>query len=90
MTFLVHILSLFGQHYILVMVGCIETLLAAFLICKSVKYSIKPPLATPKAVVTGDDRLIQEWIRKKKMVVIVTRVRDRLPLTAYGDLKEPL
>lgn len=90
MTFLVHILSLFGQHYILVMVGCIEILLAAFLICKSVKYSIKPPLATPKAVVTGDDRLIQEWIRKKKMVVIVTRVRDRLPLTAYGDLKELL
>ena len=90
MTFLVHILSLFGQHYILVMVGCIEILLAAFLICKSVKYSIKPPLATPKSVVTGDDRLIQEWIRKKKMVVIVTRVRDRLPLTAYGDLKELL
>ncbi len=90
MTFLVHILSLFGQHYILVMVGCIEILLAAFLICKSVKYSIKPPLATPKSVVTGDDRLIQEWIRKKKMVVIVTRVRDRLPLAAYGDLKELL
>lgn len=90
MTFLVHILSVFGQHYILVIVGCIEILLAAFLICKYVKYSIKTPLATPKSVVTGDDRLIQEWIRKKKMVVIVTRVRDRLPLTAYGDLKELL
>lgn len=90
MTFFVHILSLLGQHYILVIIGCIEILLAAFLICKSVKYSIKPPLATPKSVVTGDDRLIQEWIRKKKMVVIVTRVRDRLPLTAYGELKELL
>ena len=90
MTFLVHILSVFGQHYILVIVGCIEILLAAFLICKYVKYSIKTPLTPAKSTTVGDDRLMKEWICKKNMVLIVTRVRDRLPLTVYGDLEELL
>lgn len=88
MAFITNLLAALGEHLPLLLVGCVEILLAVYLIGKLLwgKVQHKP---------SGKDRgaeaiFLQEWKRQSEEVCILLRRRDRMPVYTAGNLREVL
>ena len=87
-AFITDLLAALGEHLPLLLVGCVEILLAVYLIGKLLwgKVQHKP---------SGKDRgaeaiFLQEWKRQGEEVCILLRRRDRMPVYTVGNLREVL
>ena len=87
-AFITDLLAALGEHLPLLLVGCVEILLAVYLIGKLLwgKVQHKP---------SGKDRgaeaiFLQEWKRQSEEVCILLRRRDRMPVYTAGNLREVL
>lgn len=87
-AFITDLLAALGEHLPLLLVGCVEILLAVYLIGKLLwgKVQHKP---------SGKDRgaeaiFLQEWKRQSEEVCILLRRRDRMPVYTVGNLREVL
>lgn len=87
-AFITELLAALGEHLPLLLVGCVEILLAVYLIGKLLwgKVQRKP---------SGKDRgaeaiFLQEWKRQSEEVCILLRRRDRMPVYTAGNLREVL
>lgn len=87
-AFITDLLAALGEHLPLLLVGCVEILLAVYLIGKLLwgKVQRKP---------SGKDRgaeaiFLQEWKRQSEEVCILLRRRDRMPVYTVGNLREVL
>ena len=87
-AFITDLLAALGEHLPLLLVGCVEILLAVYLIGKLLwgKVQRKP---------SGKDRgaeaiFLQEWKRQSEEVCILLRRRDRMPVYTAGNLREVL
>lgn len=87
-AFITDLLAALGEHLPLLLVGCVEILLAVYLIGKFLwgKVQHKP---------SGKDRgaeaiFLQEWKRQSEEVCILLRRRDRMPVYTVGNLREVL
>lgn len=87
-AFITDLLAALGEHLPLLLVGCVEILLAVYLIGKLLwgKVQHKP---------SGKDRgaeaiFLQEWKRQSEEVCILLRRRDRMPMYTVGNLREVL
>lgn len=87
-AFITDLLAALGEYLPLLLVGCVEILLAVYLIGKLLwgKVQHKP---------SGKDRgaeaiFLQEWKRQSEEVCILLRRRDRMPVYTAGNLREVL
>ena len=87
-AFITDLLAALGEHLPLLLVGCVEILVAVYLIGKLLwgKVQHKP---------SGKDRgaeaiFLQEWKRQSEEVCILLRRRDRMPVYTAGNLREVL
>lgn len=87
-AFITDLLAALGEHLPLLLVGCVEILLAVYLIGKLLwgKVQHKP---------SGKDRgaeaiFLQEWKHQSEEVCILLRRRDRMPVYTAGNLREVL
>lgn len=87
-AFITDLLAALGEHLPLLLVGCVEILLAVYLLGKLLwgKVQHKP---------SGKDRgaeaiFLQEWKRQSEEVCILLRRRDRMPVYTVGNLREVL
>lgn len=87
-AFITDLLAALGEHLPLLLVGCVEILLAVYLIGKLLWGKVQHKHS-------GKDRgaeaiFLQEWKRQSEEVCILLRRRDRMPVYTVGNLREVL
>lgn len=87
-AFITDLLAALGEHLPLLLVGCVEILLAVYLIGKLLWGKVQRKSS-------GKDRgaeaiFLQEWKRQSEEVCILLRRRDRMPVYTVGNLREVL
>lgn len=87
-AFITDLLAALGEHLPLLLVGCVEILLAVYLIGKLLWGKVQR-----KSSGKGRDAeaiFLQEWKRQSEEVCILLRRRDRMPVYTAGNLREVL
>lgn len=87
-AFITDLLAALGEHLPLLLVGCVEILLAVYLIGKLLWGKVQRKSS-------GQGRgaeaiFLQEWKRQSEEVCILLRRRDRMPVYTAGNLREVL
>lgn len=87
-AFITDLLAALGEHLPLLLVGCVEILLAVYLIGKllwgKVQHKSSGKGRGAEAI------FLQEWKRQSEEVCILLRRRDRMPVYTAGNLREVL
>lgn len=87
-AFITDLLAALGEHLPLLLVGCVEILLAVYLIGKllwgKVQHKSSGKGRGAEAI------FLQEWKRQSEEVCILLRRRDRMPVYTVGNLREVL
>lgn len=82
------LLAALGEHLPLLLVGCVEILLAVYLIGKLLWGKVQHK---PSGKGRGAEAIfLQEWKRQSEEVCILLRRRDRMPVYTAGNLREVL
>lgn len=88
MAFITDLLAALGEHLPLLLVGCVEILLAVYLIGKLLWGKVQHK---PSGKGRGAEAIfLQEWKRQSEEVCILLRRRDRMPVYTVGNLREVL
>lgn len=81
-------LTLLGQHYVLVLVGCVELIAAVVLV--GILPRRQKSRAARAADATGTEQLMmRELSRQEDEVCLAVRRSDLLPVKAVGNLEGP-
>ena len=87
-AFITDLLAALGEHLPLLLVGCVEILLAVYLIGKLLWGKVQHK---PSGKGKGAETIfLQEWKRQSEEVCILLRRRDRMPVYTVGNLREVL
>lgn len=87
-AFITDLLAALGEHLPLLLVGCVEILLAVYLIGKLLWGKVQHK---PSGKGRGAEAIfLQEWKRQSEEVCILLRRRDRMPVYTAGNLREVL
>lgn len=87
-AFITDLLAALGEHLPLLLVGCVEILLAVYLIGKLLWGKVQHK---PSGQGRGAEAIfLQEWKRQSEEVCILLRRRDRMPVYTAGNLREVL
>ena len=87
-AFITDLLAALGEHLPLLLVGCVEILLAVYLIGKLLWGKVQHK---PSGKGRGAEAIfLQEWKRQSEEVCILLRRRDRMPVYTVGNLREVL
>ena len=87
-AFITDLLAALGKHLPLLLVGCVEILLAVYLIGKLLWGKVQHK---PSGKGRGAEAIfLQEWKRQSEEVCILLRRRDRMPVYTAGNLREVL
>ena len=87
-AFITDLLAALGEHLPLLLVGCVEILLAVYLIGKFLWGKVQHK---PSGKGRGAEAIfLQEWKRQSEEVCILLRRRDRMPVYTVGNLREVL
>lgn len=87
-AFITDLLAALGEHLPLLLVGCVEILLAVYLIGKFLWGKVQHK---PSGKGRGAEAIfLQEWKRQSEEVCILLRRRDRMPVYTAGNLREVL
>lgn len=87
-AFITDLLAALGEHLPLLLVGCVEILLAVYLIGKLLWGKVQH---NPSGKDRGAEAIfLQEWKRQSEEVCILLRRRDRMPVYTAGNLREVL
>lgn len=87
-VFITDLLAALGEHLPLLLVGCVEILLAVYLIGKLLWGKVQHK---PSGKGRGAEAIfLQEWKRQSEEVCILLRRRDRMPVYTVGNLREVL
>lgn len=87
-AFITDLLAALGEHLPLLLVGCVEILLAVYLIGKLLWGKVQ---RKPSGKGRGAEAIfLQEWKRQSEEVCILLRRRDRMPVYTAGNLREVL
>ena len=88
MAFITDLLAALGEHLPLLLVGCVEILLAVYLIGKLLWGKVQRKSSGKGRGVEAI--FLQEWKRQSEEVCILLRRRDRMPVYTAGNLREVL
>lgn len=87
-AFITDLLAALGEHLPLLLVGCVEILLAVYLIGKLLWGKVQRKSSGKGR---GTEAIfLQEWKRQSEEVCILLRRRDRMPVYTAGNLREVL
>lgn len=87
-AFITDLLAALGEYLPLLLVGCVEILLAVYLIGKLLWGKVQHK---PSGKGRGAEAIfLQEWKRQSEEVCILLRRRDRMPVYTAGNLREVL
>lgn len=87
-AFITDLLAALGEHLPLLLVGCVEILLAVYLLGKLLWGKVQHK---PSGKGRGAEAIfLQEWKRQSEEVCILLRRRDRMPVYTAGNLREVL
>lgn len=87
-AFITDLLAALGEHLPLLLVGCVEILLAVYLIGELLWGKVQHK---PSGKGRGAEAIfLQEWKRQSEEVCILLRRRDRMPVYTAGNLREVL
>ncbi len=87
-AFITDLLAALGEHLPLLLVGCVEILLAVYLIGKLLWGKVQRKSSGKGRGVEAI--FLQEWKRQSEEVCILLRRRDRMPVYTAGNLREVL
>ena len=88
MAFITDLLAALGEHLPLLLIGCVEILLAVYLIGKFLWGKVRK---TASGKARGAEELfLKEWKRQGVEACILLRRRDRMPVYTAGNLREVL
>ena len=87
-AFITDLLAALGEHLPLLLVGCVEILLAVYLIGKLLWGKVQRKSSGKGRGVEAI--FLQEWKRQSEEVCILLRRRDRMPVYTVGNLREVL
>lgn len=82
------LLAALGEHLPLLLVGCVEILLAVYLIGKLLWGKVQRKSSGKGR--GAEAIFLQEWKRQSEEVCILLRRRDRMPVYTVGNLREVL
>ena len=88
MAFITDLLAALGEHLPLLLVGCVEILLAVYLIGKLLWGKVQRKSSGKGR--GAEAIFLQEWKRQSEEVCILLRRRDRMPVYTAGNLREVL
>lgn len=88
MAFITDLLAALGEHLPLLLVGCVEILLAVYLIGKLLWGKVQRKSSGKGR--GAEAIFLQEWKRQSEEVCILLRRRDRMPVYTVGNLREVL
>lgn len=83
-------LEILGEHFPLVVIGCVEALLAVALLCAALRNRGQCADKKRSALRRADEILLYNMDRQSNDVCLVMRRRDLLPLCAAGDMQSLL
>lgn len=87
-AFITDLLAALGEHLPLLLVGCVEILLAVYLIGKLLWGKVQRKSSGKGG--GAEAIFLQEWKRQSEEVCILLRRRDRMPVYTAGNLREVL
>lgn len=87
-AFITDLLAALGEHLSLLLVGCVEILLAVYLIGKLLWGKVQRKSSGKGR--GAEAIFLQEWKRQSEEVCILLRRRDRMPVYTAGNLREVL
>lgn len=87
-AFITDLLAALGEHLPLLLVGCVEILLAVYLIGKLLWGNVQRKFSGKGR--GAEAIFLQEWKRQSEEVCILLRRRDRMPVYTVGNLREVL
>lgn len=87
-AFIADLLAALGEHLPLLLVGCVEILLAVYLIGKLLWGKVQRKSSGKGR--GAEAIFLQEWKRQSEEVCILLRRRDRMPVYTAGNLREVL
>ena len=87
-AFITDLLAALGEHLPLLLVGCVEILLAVYLIGKLLWGKVQRKSSGKGR--GAEAIFLQEWKRQSEEVCILLRRRDRMPVYTVGNLREVL
>lgn len=87
-AFITDLLAALGEHLPLLLVGCVEILLAVYLIGKLLWGKVQRKFSGKGR--GAEAIFLQEWKRQSEEVCILLRRRDRMPVYTVGNLREVL
>lgn len=87
-AFITDLLASLGEHLPLLLVGCVEILLAVYLIGKLLWGKVQRKSSGKGR--GAEAIFLQEWKRQSEEVCILLRRRDRMPVYTAGNLREVL
>lgn len=87
-AFITDLLAALGEHLPLMLVGCVEILLAVYLIGKLLWGKVQRKSSGKGR--GAEAIFLQEWKRQSEEVCILLRRRDRMPVYTAGNLREVL
>lgn len=87
-AFITDLLAALGEHLPLLLVGCVEILLAVYLIGKLLWGKVQRKSSGKGR--GAEAVFLQEWKRQSEEVCILLRRRDRMPVYTAGNLREVL
>lgn len=87
-AFIADLLAALGEHLPLLLVGCVEILLAVYLIGKLLWGKVQRKSSGKGR--GAEAIFLQEWKRQSEEVCILLRRRDRMPVYTVGNLREVL
>ena len=87
-AFITDLLAALGEHLPLLLVGCVEILLAVYLIGKLLWGKVQRKSSGKGK--GAETIFLQEWKRQSEEVCILLRRRDRMPVYTVGNLREVL
>ncbi len=83
-------LEILGEHFPLVVIGCVEALLAVALLCAALRNRGQCADKKRSALRRADEILLYNMDRQSNDVCLVMRQHDLLPLCAAGDMQSLL
>ena len=83
-------LEILGEHFTLVVIGCVEALLAVALLCAALRNRGQCADKKRSALRRADEILLYNMDRQSNDVCLIMRQYDLLPLCAAGDMQSLL
>ena len=88
---ILNMLGVLGEHFVLVIIGCIELLVGVFFLLHSFNMKKSNRTVRNSSDIKGIERIfINEVEHRKGEVFIIMRGADRLPVYAAGDIEDLL